>query len=211
MCAVPVHPSPIQHSRKGSSREQTVAAMEQTAQCNLAAETSARPQAAAHCAPKATWTRCTPPMGVQRTTALAPAPQPPVTPPAKEQAASTDRELLEPLGRVILGLPLGLHLACLQRLPVQPLKPLVLLDVPRTSAEHAQSPRWLPLQQARHQVLQQKASEVLQIILRHAQLLQHSTTAWTQLGLSRQNIRSYEQGQLARYGLLSSLASHCGN
>ena len=65
-----------------------------------------------------------------------------------------DRELLEALGRVLLGLAQGGDLAGLQGLPVQPLKPLVLLDVVGAPVQHAQPPGWLALQQPPNQILQ---------------------------------------------------------
>lgn len=62
-------------------------------------------------------------------------------------------ELLETLSRVLLGLAQGSDLARLQGLPVQPLKPFVLLDVIGSPIQHAQPPSWLALQKAPYQVL----------------------------------------------------------
>lgn len=71
----------------------------------------------------------------------------------------THCEFLEALGRVLLRLAQGGDLACLQGLPVQPLKPLVLLDVIGSPVQHAQPPSRLALQQSSHQILLHRKSE----------------------------------------------------
>lgn len=65
---------------------------------------------------------------------------------AKTRAWAAHGELAQALGGVLLGLARGLHLARLQGVPVQAVKPLVALDVTRTPVQYPQPPRRLALQ-----------------------------------------------------------------
>lgn len=71
----------------------------------------------------------------------------------------THCELLEALSRVLLGLAQGSDLARLQGLPVQPFKPLVLLDIIGSPIQHAQPPSRLALQQSPNQILSHRKNQ----------------------------------------------------